>query len=524
MPPLPFEALSAHWDVQLKDFPEEWVPLTYLYDPDLPLFPVLYFHALDPNLTPGTRPNFKDRVFGYIRHLNLEGGGARASVVLNKDLSLPANSKYIAVVEREVRSRLGLGDPITVSDITAGLTGSLAKGNHVMVELWHKVVASAFGNKLPFGRVWDPVMGLVRFIASWNSADGRKGELIQTHYFASVFGERIAAGSGVNIDFYLLPTFEELQDNSNPLGLFPAFSDLIGAAGKFCSQYCTLIDVGGQKFSAFNRSKALGGGKLNTKSIRALIAAEADPVRRALTENYNAFNRGPQRSIISLLMLHDLRKGNWNPLNLTSDISARLYTELRKSFQTPKVIQLYSQQCFGALTVLPIDIWVKTFLRWPLELLGKSNAKYYAKIFGSSAVWGKLERLIWVASQARKVHSSVASDILWCIRYGGQEKQMRGANPLSCKLCNSIIRAACPSFDAIKAAPVVFNAAAPAKGFSITSSAGNSTAPNQTYVCVSAPGLYDEYSPRDRPGAFLPYPQTSASSGVLTTEEFLKKF
>ena len=51
-----FESLSHHYQFNIQNFPSEWLPLTYLYDPDLPLFPIQYFHILDPNLRKGDRP------------------------------------------------------------------------------------------------------------------------------------------------------------------------------------------------------------------------------------------------------------------------------------------------------------------------------------------------------------------------------------------------------------------------------------------------------------------------------------
>ena len=517
---MPFEALSERCEIKLPDFPAEWLPLTYLYDPDLPLFPVVYFHALDPELPAGQRPSHRDRVFGYIQYVNLDAAGATAGLVLNKDLNQPGNTKYQPVVEGLVRDRLGLGDPIHPGDIPGSLKKELTGANQLLVELWHQIVAAAFGNLLPFGRIFDPVFGLVRFIASWNSEGGRKGELIQSHYFMSAFGVRIAVGGGVNADFYLLPTMEEFQDLTNPLNIFPEFSVLLAAAEDFVADHCSEVAITGQRFSKFNRSAALGGAQLNTASIRQLIASKPDPKREALFENYNAFNRGPHRSIISVMMLHDLRHCAWNPTTLTPEVCARMYSELSGTFQTPKVIQLYAQQCFGTKSVLPIDNWVGTFLHWPIGFHLDSK-KRYPRLFETSDIWARIERLIWIASQARKVHSSVAAEILWCIRYGGPEREMRGANPLSCKICLPSIRSVCPAYALIKDREVVFNTAAPWGAFSISTSAGNATAPNQTFNRVRGPGVYDEYSTRDRPNGFKPYPQAHASGGTFTVKDFL---
>lgn len=519
---MPFESLSARSEIAIPDFPSEWLPLTYLYDPDLPLFPILYFHALDPSLTPNQRPTFKDRVFGFVQYLNLTPAGAVAGVILNKDLSLPENDKYKAVVEALVRERLGVNERITLPDLHNGLSGPLASANTLIDELWHQIVAPVFGNALPFGKSWDGVLGLVRFIASWNSDGGRKGELIQTHYFCSAFGERIASGNTINVDFYLLPTFEEFQDETNPLNIFPNFRNLVKAAASFGSKYCEDVEIENHKFTSFKLAKAGVGGKLNTESIIALINKEPEPTRTALFENYNAFNRGPLRSIISLAMLRDLRRKGWSPDKLEPSLCAKMYFRLKGAYQTPKVIQLYAQQCFGAKSAFPIDTWVKTFVKWPLGF-HLSNEASYSTLFASSSVLGKLERLIWVAAQGRKVHSSTCAEILWCIRYGGPEKQMRGANPLACKICLPQIRSGCPAFAMIAPMPVQFNKTNPSTGFAIGTSANNSASPNQRFVRVQGNGAYDEYSPRDRPSGFSAYPQNH-STNPLTVSDFINTY
>ncbi|MBN8995870.1 MAG: hypothetical protein J0H94_11645 [Rhizobiales bacterium] len=520
---MPFEALSEKYEFSFADFPAEWLPLTSLYDPDLPLFPVVYFHELDPNLPAGNRPGHKDRVFGFIRYVNLTEAGAVVGVVLNKDLKLPANAQYRPVVEQAVRDRLGLGDPIRQHEFAAALGKDLASANRLLQELWHQIVAPGFGGALPFGKMWDGVFGLVRFVASWNSEGGRKGELIQTHYFVSHFGERIAAGNTVNADFYLLPTMGEFQDETNPLHLFPRFAELIGAASAFAASHCTEKKVGAAKFSSFNRAAALHGGKLNTANVRAFYAAQPPPTRRALTENYNAFNRGTHRPILALMMLHDLRRRYWDPSALTPALCAAVYIELQGTFQSPKVIELYGQQCFGVRCALPIDNWVETFLARPVGFKLKAKESY-AKLFEASGVWGRVERLIWVASQARKVHSSVAADVLWCVRFGGPEGDIRGANPLSCKICLKAIRDVCPGFAAIKDREVVFNATRPAGGFSIATSGANATAPNQTFGVVCGQNVYDEYSAHDRPDGFKAYPQPRSTSGPFTVGEFIADY
>jgi hypothetical protein len=349
----------------------------------------------------------------------------------------------------------------------------------------------------------------------------------------SEFGVKIQTGSGIHVDFFLLPTFAELTDTSNPLPHFPAFSVLTQAADEFVGKYCKSMTVGKHSFSGFELSKVGAGTKLKTEVVLAIVEKASAGYRKALFENYTAFNRGPQRSIIFLMMLHDLRHRGWDPSAFTPAEAGMLYTNLERSYQTPKVIELYAQQCFGNQVVLPIDNWVEAFLRWPLNFRPTKKKAHYAELFATTSIWGKLERVIWIAAQARKVHSSVCKDILWCIRYGASITKkgkttwiLRGAGPLTCKICETHIRNVCPSYAAIANKSVGFNGADPSATFDIATSAGNNTVGGQTLESCESKSMRtkDNYSTHDRPDKFKPYPQLGHAGTVLTTKDFIQKY
>ncbi len=524
-----FDSLSETYRFLIDDFPREWLPLTYLYDPDLPLFPIQYFHVLDPDLK-GARPGQRDRVFGFIHHINLVDAGLEVTLLISKDLSIGTNHKFKSRVEQEVRERLGLGNPIYLRDIEYGLKDRLTNGNDLIRELWYKVIDDSFGKCLPFGNVWDPVFGLSRWVASWNSAGGRKGELIQLHAFVSVFGERIQLGGEFHADFYLLPTFEEFRDASNPMGYFPKMAGLLRAAENFVHSYCDTVNTVEGDFSKFELKRVGRGNQIRSDVILGLIEDSPPDDQEALFDNFSIYDRGPQRSIISLMMMHDIRVRNWDPANLTAD-SGELYDDLKGSYQTPKVIHLYAQQCFGNPTVLPIDNWVTTFVGAPLAFVPSKKKHFYTELFACSDVWGKIERLIWIAAQARKVHASVCSDILWCIRFGSRKVgatpgKLRAANPLACKICVPHIRDVCPSFSLIKHRSISFNNPI-ASTFNITTSLGNNIDKGQRIeACESALlNLKDEYSTRDQPESFGVFPSTSHNPhGEIDVETFLKLY
>ena len=300
---MPFESLSYRYKFAVTDFPSRWLPLFSLYDPDLLLFPISYFHILTPGL-PGSRPSYTDRVFGYIERMNLEPNGLDVYLVCNKNLEADQNKALREAVERRVREMLGVSNPVTINDITGAFTGPLSTSNAVLVELWHRVIGTSYGGKLPFGPMWDPVFGLARFVASWYSPSGRKGELIQTHYFVSRFGERIqSAGEMPQNDFFLLPTFEEMTDASNPLNIFPQFSTLLAAARAFVARNSRTRRAGRLALSAFSKTTP---GRIDHATIESLASALPAAQRLSIIEAFNAFDKGPLRTVIFLLMLTDL--------------------------------------------------------------------------------------------------------------------------------------------------------------------------------------------------------------------------
>jgi hypothetical protein len=526
-----FESLAYRYKFNIPDFPQRWMPLIHLYDPDLPLFPIYYFHILSPEIEEGTIPRDNQRIFGYVESASIsESGGIDATVVLNKDLNDSRYQSYTAAVKKVVRERFGINNPVVHDDVKNAFTGPLAHANDVLDKIWQRVVLNAYDDKLPFGKLWDEVLGLVRFVASWNSPGGRKGELIQTHYFASKFGVRIqTSGEIPPVDFYLLPTITELMDINNHLTSFSDFSRLVEASATFCQKNCSLLDIGGLQLSKFN-NPALGRiwnqgteRKFTSKELLAIINSLPHDLRTYAMECYNSFDKGPQRSVIFFMLLNDLRKGRLAPHTLSSSQCGYIYDGLKGSYQSPKAIEIYAQQCFGNVNAVPVDTWIETFFKWPLDIYPDDRKKdKFSYIFSNSNMLGKVERLIWFASQARKVHSSACNDALWCLKFSSNEKP-RGANPLSCKICLRNIRNSCPAFKKIKGMTIHFNSNRnPAKNeFIITTSRGNNHDFGQTFEKCIGFKIEDTFSSKDVPSGFATFPAHNISESPITVEAFV---
>jgi hypothetical protein len=138
----------------------------------------------------------------------------------------------------------------------------------------------------------------------------------------------------------------------------------------------------------------------------------------------------------------------------------------------------------------------------------------------SASRLGKVERLLWVTAQARKIHSPICNDALWCIKASGKSKA-RGANPLTCTACQDSIRAVCPAYQNIRSVMVSFNHSAGA-AFKVATSAGNAQQHGQRFLTVKRTGVLDSHTAQDCAEMFNQYPVPQHQDGAsITVEEFV---
>lgn len=520
-----FEQLSNRYTIRITEYPLEWLTFLYLYDADIPLFPLQYFHVISPDLPKDHRPEYCDRAFGYIERTNFSTNGLDVVIVCNKDLNDPRNATYRIAVIDEIRGRLGVSNPVTYADVTAPFQPYTHPANLVLRQMWQRVVTGVLGNALPFGRIFDHVFGLGRCVASFYSPGGRKAEWIETHYYCCQFGEKIqTAPNFLKVDFYLLPTYQELINQTSCLQVFPKYQSLLAAANDFHQSYCTVNPIlGGLQFSKFTNPFS---GTLNTQKIIRAINQLNQPSIDPLTQCFNAFDKGPLRTVMFLQMLNDLVSKRLNPAQLTSNQFGIIYDRLKGFYQTPKVISFYAQQCFGNTSAIPFDTWIKTFMKWPMAIYPTRRVKVQI-ILANSTNLGKVERLLWVTAQARKIHSSLCNDALWCVKYDSTSNP-RGANPFACNACLTSIRNVCPAYKLIANETISFNRPRVLNQFSIETSSRNNTTPNQRFVVCEGNGTYgpvhDDFSPVDMPSAFAPFPVTGHQGQNLTVDQFVRTY
>jgi len=517
------ENLDYTFTLQFRNYPIEWLPFLYLYDADIPLFPLQYFHAVREDLPQGHHYGATERVFGYVERTHFTGAELEVTVVCNKDLANPHNSVYLRLANIEVAERLGISNPVTRVDLNSPFQPENNPANLVLPQIWQRVVANILGDKLPFGRFYDSILGLGRCVASFNSPGGRKAEWIETHYYCSRFGERIKIADNLpKMDFYLLPTFKEVVGPNSSLILFPNFRKLKSAAKDFHRKFCSVKAIGGGlTFSKFNKP---GKGSLNSKKLLRCINQLNSASVNSLIQCFNAFDKGPPRTVLFLLMLNDIIAHRLSPQDLTPSQFGFIYDGLGRSYQSPKVVALYAQQCFGNSSAFPIDTWMKTLLKWPLAVY-PAKGKKVQNLLANTQNLGKVERLLWIAAQARKIHSSLCNDSLWCIKYDSSRKP-RGGNPFACNACYTPIRDSCPAYAEIANDTISFNARRGRNKFVIESSRKNNTAASQTFVLCKGVDKYgkvhDDFTPIDMPTSFKVFPSPNHRDQAITVSQFVQ--
>ena len=217
------------------------------------------------------------------------------------------------------------------------------------------------------------------------------------------------------------------------------------------------------------------------------------------------------------------------PEALTSAQVGSIYDGLANSYESPKVIAIYAQQCFGNREAMPIDTWIATFMKWPLAVFPQQRTRTpMTDVFTHAAGLGKVERLLWVTSQARKVHSSACDDAIWCVKYGAPDAGPRGANPFACNICLEAIRNQCPAHAAIRDRLITFNGPDNNAAFRVNTSAGDNVTPNQTFVRCEGTSVYgwitDEFSPADDSTGFNTFPAAGHAGGPPTVAEFVQLY
>ncbi len=417
-----------------------------MYYPDLPGYPIVYVHGFANS----------ERIYGFPAEITFHDVDAEfcsAEILFLSNVELREETEQWRFVKDELENRFGLSEKFGLDEIKNSTTN--AEFKIFFEELWNHV-KNVFGNYMPYGRLYERFISIIRFVSAYQPKTGRQSEMRMLYNFVSIFGERIPlSDKWKHFHFFLIPTYDELK--SKQFRDFPKFLKLFNAMEKIWKKFFTkTIPINGFTL----QSMPVGGSWVGENKdefiesvLKPLVGHNSfnDDDRHQIERLVDAFNRLPSRTtffISSVMNIYSSDYDTW-----TKDDFVYFYNETVKSDTTKKVrksvgisqkvVACFLQQGFGKKEFIPIDTWIGSL---HIHALGIESQENFFEEFTSM---GKLERFLWFLSQAKKTNIKDFFDMLWCIRYGDTgNNEIRGANPISCFECK--LRSKCPSYNKIK--------------------------------------------------------------------------
>lgn len=406
-------------EVTLSNLPLQWIPKIELYYPDLPQFPIMYVHFIFNNIRIIACPV----VVNY--HIHDNQCDATFLVLCNENPTQKINS----AISNEIANRIGLSDQITLDTVISCCNGN-SSYESLLTDLW-QYIEKSYGTSIPFGRFYEEIYSIARFVSAWQPKTGRQSEMRMLYNFMSAFGEEVIfPEEWSHLEYYVTPTYSDVQAQN--FDLFPKFNKLYSAMKKlYTLDFSNTTSIDSIDFMVMPRAwKQNKDDFITNVSGKYYSDGKINSEEKFYAEKLvDAFNRHAWRAayyISAILCIEDHDYKSWSKQFFSdfydSGSALKGYSE--------KVIACFLQQGFGKDEIIPIDTWIETFYRFPLGI--KSRTDFY----NNFSLLGKLERVIWLASQSNKTNMRDFFDILWCQRYGTiGNTELRGINPLACYLC-----------------------------------------------------------------------------------------
>ncbi len=357
---------------------------------------------------------------------------------------------------------------MTKNDIIQGCRGD-TEYEEFFSKIWDDVIKVHHGDSIPYGRYYEEFYSIVRFVAAWNTAGrgGRQQELRQLYWFLREYGNKIK----VEIEdyefylFFLLPTYNDVKAKNT--SDFPRFDNLLHAIEKIWELEFTNRDqIQGKEVRSMNRGRSWP----DTRDEFVRYIEEEHVRNNTLTPDeshelgllVDMFDRFPKRAagfIWCVMSINSLEYEKWDK-RLVDEFYLRYFNSDTTVGIYPKVVSCFLQQGFANEEAIPMDSWILAFVNYPLGIFGpqlrpndtlKTQKRFeHEEFFKKFKNRSKLERLIWLISQSKKVNMDPVFDMIWCIRYGttGDSGELRGQNPISCYQC--VLRKNCKGYATIK--------------------------------------------------------------------------
>lgn len=421
------EEIKYACEIEIENVPVKWIPKIELFYPDLPGFPIIYVHTIVGNT----------RIYGFpvtMQVNNYKKDGTCNIIFLffcNIDLDDVSNFIFRETIKTELENRIGISDPVTKHDI---INTSPEKYRPFLSNLFD-ICAKLYGNMLPFGRFYEEIYSIVRFVAAFSPKTGRQSEMRMLYNFLSTFGEKIPIKNEEIpqwnfLEFYLLPIYRDVKEQ-NLIG-FPKFKTLYKSMSKVWNlDYTRTIKINNITFKAVPFAWKQNKEEFIRSKLLPWIAN--DTIDFNTGDKYqielliDAFNRFSWRACFFIWAIMTIETTDYS---LWDKVFFEKFYDAEIKGCSEKVVACFIQQGFANPKVIPIDTWISTFYNFALGINNKDD------FFRQFDNLGKLERLIWLTSQANKTNIREYMELLWCQRYGTNgNSEFRSQNPLSCYEC-----------------------------------------------------------------------------------------
>lgn len=412
-------SLSHEIMIEIPELPVQWIPKIELYYPDLPQFPMMYIHFC-----------YEDkRVVACPVSVSFEINGNKCNAVFLVLTNQIPDSQIKDIIYNEISNRIGFSDRITKETIF----NCCKNDKHYikfMQDLW-QYIEQSYGSCIPFGRFYEEFYSIPRFVAAWQPKTGRQSEMRMLYNFMSAFGTEVKfPDNWKHLEYYVIPTYDDVRIAN--YSEFPKFKKLYDSVKKiFELEFTDEVTIGEKCFKvmpeAWEKKKDDFISAVSDKYYKMGIITEEN--KYYIEKLVDAFNRYSWRAAYFISAFLNIENTDYRKWTKQFFIDFYVSGNKLKGY-SEKVVACFLQQGFGKSEIIPIDTWIKTFYSYPLGI--SSISEFYNRF----DMLGKLERLIWLASQSNKTNMRDFFNILWCQRYGTiGNKTLRGINPIACSLC-----------------------------------------------------------------------------------------
>lgn len=505
--------LNHKTEIIISGIPIQWIPKIELYYPDLPQFPIMYIHTFINN----------NRLVACPVSVSYEIIQDKCKAKFLVLTNLEPTTEVVDKIKDEIENRIGFTNPINKQTII-----DCCKGQSEFIDLFSDLwqyIEKSYGSSIPYGQFYEEVFSITRFIAAWAPKTGRQSEMRMLYNFMSQFGEEVSFPSDWDyLEYYIIPVYTEVinKDYSD----FPEFEKLYFAMKKlFELEFSNPIIIDTVTFKvlpkAWEQKKEYFIKNVLGKYSSTQLTEDD---KLYLDKLVDAFNRNAWRAAFFISAFINIENSDYRTWSKNFFTTFYKRGDELKGY-SQKAIACFLQQGFAKEEFIPIDTWVKTFFNYPLGIRTQPD------FFNSFDMLGKLERVIWLASQSNKTNMKYFFYTLWCQRYGvnGNEK-LRGVNPLACSLCN--LSDTCVGLSKIKNDDVLISNTLTDEKFNTIPS---STQDRISFICLLENDVPKEiYKKRgqkwyltDQFSGYLKtkedsFPKSLVEKETITVEEFIK--